>query len=265
MDCDDLFESEENKALLAICTRKMIGKIGWGGILWGLLNTVNGYFALQDDDINIILLIIGISILFTGIFAVVKHTVTALLLESVTSFALVSWNIYVSFYNFKITGQYELNGVIFPLAVAITFFSNYFKLRKYSGYIRDVKSEDIKISEKITKDIIKAKPRKDQTILDTSNIRCRVKLMDDSAFFVHKDLSVAFVVDRESILQKLIDKNAKKYLLEILHPLKRFKYKFSKKNTEKLREWLTIDRHNNDAKEDHPAPDAEFAPSLESL
>jgi len=42
MQYEDWFDTAENKTLLAVCTRKWIKNIGFGGIIWGLIIIVLG-------------------------------------------------------------------------------------------------------------------------------------------------------------------------------------------------------------------------------
>ena len=42
MAYDPCFDSEENKTLLAICTRKLISKIGLAGVAWGAIAIIGG-------------------------------------------------------------------------------------------------------------------------------------------------------------------------------------------------------------------------------
>ena len=58
MGYDPWFDSDENKTLMAICTRKLIRNIGIGGIIWGVVNLGLGFVAIQETIINVGILIL---------------------------------------------------------------------------------------------------------------------------------------------------------------------------------------------------------------
>jgi hypothetical protein len=53
-----LFDTDENRALTAICTRKLISNIGIGGIIWEVINTALGIAAIQATILNVGLVIL---------------------------------------------------------------------------------------------------------------------------------------------------------------------------------------------------------------
>ena len=49
---DPVFDSTENQALLVVCARKTIRRAAILGIVWGAINLVIGFFAIQATPLN---------------------------------------------------------------------------------------------------------------------------------------------------------------------------------------------------------------------
>ena len=49
---DPIFDSAENQALLVVCARKTIRTAAIAGIVWGSINLLIGYFAVQANPLN---------------------------------------------------------------------------------------------------------------------------------------------------------------------------------------------------------------------
>ena len=92
MTDDRLFDTDENKALIAICTRKLISNIGIGGIIWGAVNTLLGIVAMQATILNVGLVILGVMMLSTGVQAVKSPSLGVLLAETIVTILLFLWN-----------------------------------------------------------------------------------------------------------------------------------------------------------------------------
>ncbi len=64
--------------------------------------------------------------------------------------------------------------------------------------------------------------------------------MDSAAFFIQRDLMRAFVGSKEDINEAIVKPDARSLKLHFNHPVSKLKYQFDKKNSEKLKAWLTI-------------------------
>ena len=64
--------------------------------------------------------------------------------------------------------------------------------------------------------------------------------MEGNAFFIQRDLMRAFVGLKEDIHSAIAKPDAKSLTLEFDHPVGKLKYKFDKKNSEKLKNWLAM-------------------------
>lgn len=246
---EQLFETEKNRALIAICTRKLISNAGIGAIIWGLMNTTTGIFAIQANLVNAGLVILGLLMLGSGIRAMVKPSMGMLLAEAVFAMLLFAWNLVVTTLNSQLTGVFEPRGLIFPLIIAGVFANYYHKLRYMRALVESVDPEIVKTTKRVCKELVGKKLKNEPGILETTNRKCRVQLMADSAFFIQRDMMRAFVGAREDIRAAIVKPDARSIQLHFQHPVGKLKYVFNRKSSEKLREWLSrgIDLVENDA------------------
>jgi len=241
MTYDTLFDSDENKALIAICTRKLISNIGVGGIIWGVINTLLGVASIQASILNVGLVILGVMMLGTGIQAIMKPTLGVLLTETIVTVLLFVWNIGISIINFNVTGDFEPHGVAFPLIIALVFSGYYRKLGHLREQIASVAPEKIKATKTMCKTLVKKKLKDTPSVVQTTNRRCRAQLMEQTALFIQRDLMRAFVASRPDIREAIVKRDAKSLKLRFNHPVGKLVYPFNKKNSEKLRNWLAME------------------------
>src|ERR1700681_55770 len=124
MQHDPLFDSTENQALLVICARKTIRNTGIAAIVWGVINLGIGYAGIQVSILNVFVLVLAFLMLGTGIVALAKPSLHALLAAAVVSTLLLFWNLSVVVLN-VMAGATEHGiggGFILPLFAAIIFF-----------------------------------------------------------------------------------------------------------------------------------------------
>jgi len=238
---DKLFDTEENRALTAICTRKLISNIGIGAIIWGVINIALGIDAMQDTLLNVGLVILGVMMLGTGVQALVKPTLGVLLTETIVTVLLLLWNIGISILNYQVIGTFEPRGLIFPLIIAVVFANSYIKLGHLREQIASVEPEKIKTTKQMCKTLLKKKLKTEPSVVETSDRKCRAQLMDGNAFFIQRDLMRAFVGTKEDIRKAVANPDANKLKLSFTHPVGKLNYSFDKKNTEKLKTWFAIE------------------------
>ena len=241
MATDALFNTNENRALIAICTRKLISNIGVGGIIWGVINTALGIAAMQETVLNVGLVILGVMMLGTGVQAVKSPTLGVLLMETIVTILLLLWNVAISILNFQAFGTFDPRGLIFPLIIAAVFANYYRKLGHLREQIASVEPEKIKATRKICKTLLKKKLKNEPLLIQTTNRRCRAQLMDEKAFFIQRDLMRAFVGSKQDIAEAVVKPDAKTLKLQFDHPVGKLMYQFDKKNSEKLKEWLSVE------------------------
>lgn len=242
MKYDPWFDSDENKTLMAICTRKLIRNIGIGGIIWGVINTGIGVVAMQATLINVGLVMLGVAMLGTGIQAIRRPSLGVLLTEAIVSVLLFLWNVGISVLNLLAGGKFEPRGVIFPLVIAIVFANYYRKLGHLRGLIASVEPEKIEATKRVCKGLLKKKLKDEPLVVQTADRKCRAQLMPDRAFFIQRDLMRAFVGTREAVRSAVAKPEAKSWTAVFNHPLGTLKYRLDKKNTEKLRNWLSTEQ-----------------------
>lgn len=238
MPYDPLFDTDTNKTLMAICTRRLIRNIGIGGIIWGLINVAIGGFAVTVSPINAGILVLGLLMLGTGIQALRHPTLNVLLAETVVTVLLLGWNIAMAVINVGADDRFDPRGILFPLVIAITFAGNYRKLGHLRAHIASVPPEKIAETKKVCKALLKKKLKQEPRVVQTSNARCRAQLLDGQAFFIQRDMMRAFIGTREEVRAAVSKPEAKAWTTVFNHPLGKLSYRFDKKQTAKLRDWL---------------------------
>src|ERR1700738_3111929 len=135
MTHDPVFNSTENQALLVVCARKTIRTAAIAGIVWGAINLVIGFFAVQANPLNAGILALGLLMFGTGVTAMRKPTLHSLLSEAVVSVLLLCWNIGIVVINARAVYADHVggHGLIWPAIAAAVFFRQYLKL----GHLKD--------------------------------------------------------------------------------------------------------------------------------
>lgn len=238
MQYDSWFDSDENRTLLAICTRKLIKNIGIGGIIWGLLNIGIGVVAIQATLLNVGILILGLLMLGTGVQALRKPSLGVLLAETIVTVFLFLWNLGIAILNGLVGEPPDPRGIIFPLIFVIVFAGNYRKLRHLRELISRIPPEKIQETKQVCKTIVKRKLKDEPLLVQSTDRKCRAQLFDTSVFFIQRDLMRAFVASQDAVRSAIAKPEAKSWTLVFNHPLGKLKYRFDKKNTEKLKAWL---------------------------
>ena len=116
-----MFDSAQNQAFLALCARKTIRNAAIAGVIWGAINLTVGYFAVLTNPLNAGILALGLLMLGSGLAALRKPSLGALLTEAVVSLLLFCWNLGVTIMNARAgyTGHINAHGLIFPAIIAI--------------------------------------------------------------------------------------------------------------------------------------------------
>jgi len=190
--------------------------------------------------LNVGLIGLACLMLGTGIFALAKPSLHALMGEAVVSVLLLCWNIGVTVLNARAgVGNLPVHGLIWPLVAAVIFFREYLKLSHLKDAIRAMNHQTVKEATGLCKQLFKSKLKESPDIAEASSRRCRVRLMSDAVFCVQRNLARAFYMDRAHFQGCIPDLNQKKLRLVVLHPLGKLTYAFDKKNSEKIKNWLS--------------------------
>lgn len=238
---ENLFNTTENKALIAISTRKLISNIGIAAIIWGALNTAIGAVAVQDSQINLGLVLLGILMLGTGIQAIRRPSLGILMSVTLVAMILFLWNLGISVINFQAAGEFDPRGLIFPLVIAAVLANYYRKLGHLREQIVSVDPALIKTTKQMCKALLKKRLKSEPLIAQTTDRKCRVQLMEDKAFFIQRDLMRAFTGSKNDVRNAILKPGASKLRLQFDHPVRRLKYQFDKKNSEKIASWLSLE------------------------
>jgi hypothetical protein len=241
MKYDSFFDTEDNKTLTAICTRKLIRNIGIGGIIWGIINLLIGIAAIQVTMLNAGIIILGVLMLITGNYALKKPSFEVLQAETLVCALLFFWNVGIAVLNTMAGSTFEPRGLIFPGIIAFVMFKYYRRLGYLRGRIESVDPEQIEQARKMCKALSGIKLKNEPSVIQTTNGRCRVKFMDKTGLFIQRDLMRAFIATKEEIYLAIQKPYTSSFKLIFNHPAGQLTYVFDKKNSEKLKTWLTSD------------------------
>lgn len=237
---DPVFDSPQNQALLVVCARKTIRNAAVLGIVWGAINLVLGFFAMQVMDLNAGIFILGLLMFGAGIMALKKPSLHSLLGEAVVSALLLCWNVGITIFNVRAGYSDHVNGhgLIWPLIAAIVFLRQYKRLGHLKHAIASMDHVTVKEAAGVCKQLFKSKLKESSDIVQTTSKRYRLRLMSDSVLCVQRNLATAFSLDRAGFRQCI--KNADKKCLRVVvrHPLGKLNYAFDKKNSAKIKTWL---------------------------
>ena len=239
MHCESWFDSSENRTLMAICARKMIRNIGIGGVHWGVINMGVGVVAVQVASINAGILILGVLMFGAGVQALRRPTLGMLLTETLLSALLFLWNLGMAVLNLMAGAPFDPRGLVFPLIIAVVFANNYRRQRHLRELIATVDPGKIEATKQVCKTIVKKKLKDEPLIVQTTDRKCRAQLLDEQAFFIQRDLLRAFVASREAVRLAVVKAESRSWMILFRHPLGQLKYRFDKKSTEKLKQWLS--------------------------
>jgi hypothetical protein len=240
MQHDSVFDSTDNQALLAVCARKTIRTAARAGIIWGGINLLIGFFAVQVNPLNGGIIILGLLMLGAGVTALRKPSVRSLFTEALVSVLLLCWNLGITMMNARAgeTGHVGAHGLIFPAIAAVMFFRQYRRLGHLNDAIATLDHAMVIEASSLCRALFKSKLKQSPDVAETSSKRFRVRLMSDSAFCAQKDFTRAFRMDRASLLGSIPDQSRARLQLVVNHPLGKMTCKFDKKNSLKIRGWL---------------------------
>jgi hypothetical protein len=241
MEADPVFNSTENQALLVVCARKTIRNAAILGIVWGGINLVIGFFAVQANPLNLGILILGLLMFGAGVTALNKPSLHCLLSEAFVSAMLLCWNVGITVFNARSGYGDHVNphSLIWPAIAAIVFFRQYKKLGHLKEAISAMDGATVKEATGLCKQLFKSKLKESPDIAEASSRRCRMRFMSDAVFCAQRNLAAAFYMNRTNFQGCIPDLNRKKLRVVVRHPLGKLTYAFDKKNSEKIKGWLS--------------------------
>jgi hypothetical protein len=245
---DPVFDSTENQALLVVCARKTIRTAAIAGIVWGGINLVIGFFAVQANPLNAGILALGLLMFGTGVTAMRRPTLHSLLSEALVSVLLLCWNVGIVVINARAGNPDHIgggHGLIWPAIAAVVFLRQYLKLGHLKDAISAMDHKMVKEASTLCKQLFKSKLKQSPDIVQASSKRYRARLMNDSIFCAQKNVSRAFHMSREHFRQCIRDLGKKRLRVVVRHPLGKIAYGFDKKNSDKIKGWLGETAENN--------------------
>ncbi len=240
MPHDPVFDSTENQALLVVCARRTIRGGAIAGIIWGAINFIIGLAALQVNLLNLGMVALGLIMLGTGITALTKPSLHALLAEAVVSWLLFIWNAGTTVLNVNqgYTAHLNWHGLVVPLIAAVVFLKQYRKLGHLKDAIATMDRKTVAEASKVCKELFKTRVKTSPDVAEASSQRCRVRFMSDSVFCAQRNLARAFHMSMANFQRSITDPQGKRIRLVVQHPLGKVTYAFDKKNSEKIKGWL---------------------------
>ena len=240
MSHQPVFDSAQNQALLVVCARKTIRNAAVLGIVWGAINLVIGFFAIQVMALNAGIFILGLLMLGAGITALNKPSLHSLLSEAVVSALLLCWNVGITIFNVRAGYADHINGhgLIWPLIATIVFLRQYKRLGHLKESIASMDHATVKEASGLCKQLFKSKLKQSPDIVQTTSKRFRLRLMTDSVLCVQRNLATAFSLNRTDFQQCILNADKKCLRVVVRHPLGRLNYAFDKKSSEKIKNWL---------------------------
>jgi hypothetical protein len=240
MSHDPVFDSAQNQTLLVVCARKTIRNAAILGIVWGAINLIVGFFAMQVMALNAGIFILGLLMFGAGITALKKPSLHSLLGEAVVSALLLCWNVGITIFNVRAGYGDHVNGhgLFWPLIAAIIFFRQYKRLGHLKDAIASMDHTTVKEATGICKQLFKSKLKQSPDIVQTTSKRFRLRLMTDSVLCVQRNLNTAFSLNRIDFRQCIQNADKKCLKVVVRHPLGKLSYVFDKKNSEKIKTWL---------------------------
>ena len=242
MNSDSVFDSTENQALLVVCARKTIRTAAIVGIVWGAINLIIGFFAVQASPLNAGILFLGLLMFGSGVMALRKPSLHSLLNEAVVSVLLLVWNIGIAVYNARMgyTDHADPHGLIWPAIAAIAFFRQYLRLGHLKEAIGSMDHNLIKEAAALCKQLFKTKLKQSPDVVQASSKRYRLRLMTDSIFCAQRSLAHAFHMNREQFRSCIADPGKQRLRVVVHHPLGKIACRFDKKKSEKIKSWLGV-------------------------
>jgi len=242
MNYDSVFDSTENQALLAVCARKTIRTAAIAAVVWGAINLVIGCFAVQVNPLNAGILALGLLMLGVGVSSLRKPSFRSLRTEALLSVLLLCWNLGISIINARSGHSEHINvhGLIFPVVAAVAFFRQYRRLGHLKESINSMDHGLIKEAKALCKQLFKAKLKQSPEIVQVTSKRYRVRLLEDSIFCAQRSLAHAFHMTPEQFRTCITNLDKKRLRVVVRHPLGKIVYGFDRKNSDKIKAWLSI-------------------------
>ncbi|NLF40511.1 hypothetical protein GX586_13790 [bacterium] len=238
MSHDPLFDSEQNRALLAFCARRQIRNNGIGGIAWGAINIIIGIGGTDAPAIRMGMAVLGAAMLLVGIWVLRRPTRRALFVEMVVSITLSAWLMRSEIDSHQGLDEMDLRVAALPLFVAIAFIGNYRGLQRVDGRVFSIDAQRIRKAEEICKAVMEEELEDDHSVVESTMRQCRAQLLDGRAFFIQRNLTRAFVATRDAVRAALASPDANRCKLVFNHPLGRLVYRFNSRQTGKIKAWL---------------------------
>ena len=85
----------------------------------------------------------------------------------------------------------------------------------------------------------KVKLKEDPSVIQSTNRQFRIKFMNNKGLIFQRRMLFAFTATKEEIYLAIKNPYIKSFTVEFHHPVLKLTFKFDRKNSEKLKRWLS--------------------------
>jgi hypothetical protein len=186
---------------------RSLRRMGWGGIVFGIINIALGIgFAFALNPINALLTLIGLLLLASGVWCLVLPTAEAVIANGIALVLVGLWNIFVTLLN-TVAGQVpQVWWALFGVALIVAGVKSFQKYARFSRALRHGATKDeMATMDRLVKTILKANAKTDEDIVTFSastfmqKKMWRGQLRDNVAVFVDKMSKEILVADKADV------------------------------------------------------------------
>jgi hypothetical protein len=98
----------------------------------------------------------------------------------------------------------------------------------------------IKEARTLCKQLFKTRLKQSPDVVQASSKRYRARLMTDSIFCAQRSLAQAFHMNRDQFRNCIANPEKQRLHVVVRHPLGKIACRFDKKNSDKIRNWLSV-------------------------
>jgi uncharacterized membrane protein len=173
-----------------------------GSVIFGVLAILVGFLAFQENALNIVLILIGVFLLFEGIWLIVKPNPKGLVLDGFALCLVGAWNIAVTVLSFMFGGRevgfWVVYGIL-QLYWGIKSFVGYYKFKK--EYAQIPTQKDTQRLDEIISALVKINPSDSERIIQfKSGKQWKGELSENMAVFASVKRNDVIFANRDEVV-----------------------------------------------------------------
>ncbi len=147
--------------------RRELRTMGWGGVVFGVINIGLGiFFTIHLHPINALLALVGLSVLASGLWCLLSPGAEGVIANGITLIGVGLWNLFITVLDLVAGGDLQIFWAIFgivQIAASIRCFQNY---GRFSAALRHrVSRGELAMMDRLVKTVLKANIQKDADIV----------------------------------------------------------------------------------------------------